>query len=200
MLTSTNASSGRLKPSAMAMRRARSRWTPVARRCAATVNQRYCRLACRVGLRSTRLHALRHHSATELIATGAYLRTVAGWLGHGSGGGRASTRALSAPDRTPAPDLCVTRWNEPGQPRRPWPVHGAESVAISTARCPAPNAHSPAPSSIPPAWRPCTTGLTVLDLPAAPACEGRPRHRRQQRADCHLRLWHGGARCERMAP
>src|SRR5205823_1608664 len=51
-----------------------------------TMTQRYRRLALRVGLRSTRLHALRHYSATELLTAGVDLRTVAGRLGHGSGG------------------------------------------------------------------------------------------------------------------
>jgi hypothetical protein len=32
------------------------------------------------------LHSLRHYSATELIAAGVDVRTVAGRLGHGSGG------------------------------------------------------------------------------------------------------------------
>ncbi len=51
-----------------------------------SVTQRYRRLAERNKLRSTRLHSLRHYSATELIAAGVDLRTVAGRLGHGSGG------------------------------------------------------------------------------------------------------------------
>lgn len=51
-----------------------------------TVTQKYRRLALRVGLRSTRLHALRHYSATEMLAAGVDLQTVAGRLGHGSGG------------------------------------------------------------------------------------------------------------------
>lgn len=51
-----------------------------------TLTQKYRRLAIRVGLRSTRLHALRHYSATELLTAGVDLRTVAGRLGHGSGG------------------------------------------------------------------------------------------------------------------
>jgi integrase len=51
-----------------------------------TATQRYRRLATRLGLRSTRLHALRHYSATELLIAGVDLRTVAGRLGHGSGG------------------------------------------------------------------------------------------------------------------
>ncbi len=51
-----------------------------------TVTQKYRRLATRVGLRSTRIHALRHYSATELLTAGVDLRTVAGRLGHGSGG------------------------------------------------------------------------------------------------------------------
>jgi len=50
------------------------------------VSHRYRRLAIKLGLRSTRLHALRHYSATELLAAGVDLRTVAGRLGHGSGG------------------------------------------------------------------------------------------------------------------
>lgn len=50
------------------------------------LTQRYSRLATRLKLRSTRLHSLRHYSATELIAAGVDVRTVAGRLGHGSGG------------------------------------------------------------------------------------------------------------------
>jgi integrase len=50
------------------------------------ISQRYRRMAIKLGLRSTRLHSLRHYSATELIAAGVDLRTVAGRLGHGSGG------------------------------------------------------------------------------------------------------------------
>ena len=47
-----------------------------------SLTQRYRRLAQRLKLRSTRLH----YSATELIAAGVDVRTVAGRLGHGSGG------------------------------------------------------------------------------------------------------------------
>jgi hypothetical protein len=43
-------------------------------------------MAKRLQLRSTRLHSLRHYSATELLAAGVDLRTVAGRLRHGSGG------------------------------------------------------------------------------------------------------------------
>ena len=51
-----------------------------------TITQRYRRLARRLGLRSTRIHALRHYSATELLSAGLDLPTVAGRLGHSSGG------------------------------------------------------------------------------------------------------------------
>ena len=50
-----------------------------------SVSQRYGRLARRLGI-DTHLHNLRHYSATELIAAGVDVRTVAGRLGHSSGG------------------------------------------------------------------------------------------------------------------
>ena len=49
------------------------------------VTHRYARMVAKLGIR-TRLHAIRHYSATELLASGVDLRTVAGRLGHGSGG------------------------------------------------------------------------------------------------------------------
>jgi hypothetical protein len=49
------------------------------------VSQRYSRLAKRLDI-DTHLHCLRHYSATELIAAGVDVRTVAGRLGHGGGG------------------------------------------------------------------------------------------------------------------
>ncbi|HET9656650.1 MAG TPA: tyrosine-type recombinase/integrase [Kineosporiaceae bacterium] len=50
-----------------------------------TVTQRYDRMVKRLGIDTT-LHKLRHYSATELIAAGVDIRTVAGRLGHGGGG------------------------------------------------------------------------------------------------------------------
>jgi integrase len=49
-----------------------------------SVSQRFRRLAKRVGV-PTHLHEFRHYSATQLIAAGVDLRTVAGRLGHGGG-------------------------------------------------------------------------------------------------------------------
>ena len=49
------------------------------------MTHRYARMVDKLGIR-TRLHAMRHYSATELLASGVDLRTVAGRLGHGSGG------------------------------------------------------------------------------------------------------------------
>ena len=49
------------------------------------VTHRYARMVGKLGIR-THLHAIRHYSATELLASGVDLRTVAGRLGHGSGG------------------------------------------------------------------------------------------------------------------
>src|SRR5205823_6353947 len=59
-----------------------------------SISQRYRRLAKVQHLRSTRFHALRHYSATELIAAGVDVRTVAGRLGH-SGGGSTTLRVYA---------------------------------------------------------------------------------------------------------
>jgi integrase len=59
-----------------------------------TLTQRYNRLADRLGI-DTNLHKLRHYSATELIAAGVDVRTVAGRLGH-SGGGTTTLRTYAA--------------------------------------------------------------------------------------------------------
>jgi integrase len=50
-----------------------------------SVTQRYRRMTERLGIETT-LKNLRHYSATELLAAGVDLRTIAGRLGHGSGG------------------------------------------------------------------------------------------------------------------
>jgi hypothetical protein len=97
-----------------------------------TVTQKYRRLAARVGLRSTRIHSLRHYSATELLTAGVDLRTVAGRLGHGSGGAttlrfysawvaEADHRAANAiGDLMPRPDPTNTA------PRNPYEKLAAE--------------------------------------------------------------------------
>ena len=58
------------------------------------VTQRYDRLAAALGIETT-LHKLRHYSATELIAAGVDVRTVAGRLGH-AGGGTTTLRNYTA--------------------------------------------------------------------------------------------------------
>jgi integrase len=59
-----------------------------------TVTQRYARMCARLGW-DMNIHQLRHYSATELIAAGVDVRTVAGRLGH-SGGGSTTLRVYSA--------------------------------------------------------------------------------------------------------
>ncbi len=59
-----------------------------------TVTQRYRRMCAKIGP-DMHIHQLRHYSATELIAAGVDVRTVAGRLGHG-GGGATTLRVYSA--------------------------------------------------------------------------------------------------------
>jgi integrase len=59
-----------------------------------SVGQRYARMCARLGW-DMNLHQLRHYSATELIAAGVDVRTVAGRLGRG-GGGATTLRVYSA--------------------------------------------------------------------------------------------------------
>ncbi|MCA1705786.1 MAG: GntR family transcriptional regulator, partial [Actinobacteria bacterium] len=59
-----------------------------------SVSQRYRRMCARLGW-DMNIHQLRHYSATELIAAGVDVRTVAGRLGHG-GGGSTTLRVYSA--------------------------------------------------------------------------------------------------------
>lgn len=59
-----------------------------------TVTQRYARSAERLGI-DTHIHEMRHYSATELIAAGVDIRTVAGRLGH-AGGGTTTLRVYTA--------------------------------------------------------------------------------------------------------
>jgi integrase len=95
-----------------------------------TVTQRYRRVALRAGLRSTRLHALRHYSATELLTAGVDLRTVAGRLGHGSGGGttlRFYAAWVEAADQSAAQAIAMLM-PTPDPTRRP-PRHPYEMVA-----------------------------------------------------------------------
>jgi Phage integrase family len=49
-----------------------------------SVSQRFRKQAQWLGIKSS-LHKLRHYNATELLAAGVDLRTVAGRLGHGGG-------------------------------------------------------------------------------------------------------------------
>lgn len=59
-----------------------------------SVTQRFTRMCARLGW-DRNIHELRHYSATELIAAGVDVRTVAGRLGHG-GGGTTTLRAYAA--------------------------------------------------------------------------------------------------------
>ncbi len=60
-----------------------------------TITRRYGRLVQRLGIKTT-FHKLRHYSATELIAGGVDVRTVAGRLATDGGGGATTLRVYAA--------------------------------------------------------------------------------------------------------
>ncbi|HZA72169.1 MAG TPA: tyrosine-type recombinase/integrase, partial [Propionibacteriaceae bacterium] len=82
--------------------------------------------ARRLGI-TTSIHKLRHYSATELIAAGVDIRTVAGRLGHGGGGGttlRTYTAWVSESDQRTASKLA------PRMPTRPTAPPRSSSTSI----------------------------------------------------------------------
>ncbi|MEN3300360.1 MAG: integrase, partial [Pseudonocardia sp.] len=95
-----------------------------------SMTQRYSRMVGRLGI-DTHLHALRHYSATELIAAGVDIRTVAGRLGH-SGGGTTTLRVYAAwlaeADQRAATGLSSRL------PARPAPTTAAERAMVSEQR------------------------------------------------------------------
>jgi integrase len=98
-----------------------------------SVTQKYRLMAAKLRLRSTRLHALRHYSATELLTAGVDLRTVAGRLGHGDGTTTLRTYAawVAAADRRAAEqiaELMPVVVPQPPRPRGPY-----ESIADGCA-------------------------------------------------------------------
>jgi integrase len=82
-----------------------------------SVTQRFRRLARRLGVRTT-LHGFgRHYAATQLLAAGVDLRTVAGRLGHGGGGAttlRVYASFVAAADRRAA-ELLGQQLTRPSQ-------------------------------------------------------------------------------------
>ncbi|MET8251863.1 tyrosine-type recombinase/integrase [Micromonospora sp. NPDC005197] len=82
-----------------------------------TATLRFSRMAFRLGI-TTNLHALRHYSATGLIAAGVDVRTVAGRLGHGGGGAttlRVYAAWLSESDQRAAASLMARMPERPGR-------------------------------------------------------------------------------------
>src|SRR5206468_2666266 len=80
-----------------------------------SVSNRYARMCKRLEW-DMNLHQLRHYSATELIAAGVDVRTVAGRLGHGGGGSttlRAYTAWVSEADQKAAGEFSVRMPNPP---------------------------------------------------------------------------------------
>ncbi|WP_202865732.1 site-specific integrase [Kribbella turkmenica] len=77
-----------------------------------SVTQRYSKLASRLRIKTT-LHKLCHCSATELIAAGVDIRTVAGRLGHGGGG---TTPCAPTPSGSPNPTSAPLARSPPAFP------------------------------------------------------------------------------------
>jgi len=107
------------------------------------ISQRYRRIAIKLKLRSTRIHSLRHYSATELIAAGVDIRTVAGRLGHGSGGAttlRVYAGWVDEADRRAADTIATIVPRPvlvPAAPRSPYEVIAAalrEQIASGTLK------------------------------------------------------------------
>ena len=73
-----------------------------------TMTHRYRRYADRVGIASS-LKELRHYSATQLLAAGVDLNTVAGRLGHAEGSTTLSSTP-SSPAPTSHPRRELPRW------------------------------------------------------------------------------------------
>jgi integrase len=82
------------------------------------ITHRYAKMTADLGI-DTHLHALRHYSATELIAAGVDVRTVAGRLGHGCDGAttlRVYAAWLAAADKSAA-GLLASRLPKPPRSR-----------------------------------------------------------------------------------
>ncbi|MPZ64561.1 MAG: tyrosine-type recombinase/integrase [Pseudonocardiaceae bacterium] len=97
-----------------------------------SVTQRYGRLAARLGIK-TSIHKLRHYSATELIAAGVDVRTVAGRLGHGGGGSttlKVYAAWVSESDQRAATSLFSR------MPARPQPTATPVTAPLGEARSP----------------------------------------------------------------
>ncbi len=105
-----------------------------------SVTQRYDRMTARLGIR-TSLKNLRHYSATELIAGGVDVRTVAGRLGHAGGGAttlRVYTAWVSESDQRAAGNLAARMPRRQKSPSTPQaevtafePSNPYEQVAVS---------------------------------------------------------------------
>lgn len=83
-----------------------------------SVSHQFSRVAAKVGI-PCRLHDLRHYSATQMIANGVDLRTVAGRLGH-SGGGSLTLKVYShwtRPADQHAANILAGQLRKPGETR-----------------------------------------------------------------------------------
>jgi len=108
------------------------------------VTTRYSRMARKLGIRSS-IHKLRYYSATELIAAGVDIRTIAGRLGHSGGGAttlRFSSALVAEADQRAAPSLA-------GRMPRPPVELGSIETSIETRKAPTKSAR-PANREAPP--------------------------------------------------
>ncbi|GAA3148777.1 hypothetical protein GCM10010530_80140 [Kribbella aluminosa] len=87
--------------------------------------------AKRRGLRSTRLHSIRHHTATELLSGGVDIKKVQGWIGHSSATTLKFYVAWTDHTHESAAEALAQTLPRPSYDNHVRPVHAYEALATA---------------------------------------------------------------------